>query len=105
MIHKTSTSKLNKINEAMSDDAMLRQLGEESAELTHAVLKLLRTFDNENPTPVDTETAMLNVCEEIADVILCAEVFLADKLDGQIICDKIKADKLERWTGRLNGRK
>lgn len=89
------------INKSTSDAGMIRQLGEEAAELTHAVFKLMRTLDNESPTPITPETAMLNLLEEIADVCVCVRVFLANKPKECEIVEKIKHDKLQRWYDRI----
>lgn len=92
---------ISKINKVTSEDAMIRQIGEEASELTHAVFKLLRTLGCESPTPISPETAMLNLLEEIADVNICVLVFLANKPSERKIIEKIKHDKLNRWYDRL----
>lgn len=93
-----------KINIATSDLALLRQIGEEAAELAQAVFKYLRTRDEESPTPVSSEDALFNILNEMADITLCNSVFLADKPDLEDIVIKIKSEKLSRWESRIERR-
>lgn len=77
------------------------QLAEEATELAHAALKVARTLDDSNPTPVTYDEAMLKLHEEIADVKL---VLMVLDLDRPIFCGKhvmIMSDKLRRWVHRL----
>ena len=56
-----------------------RQLAEECSEYVHAVLKILRVDAGETPMPVDE--AMENCIEELADVILSADIVYAYYLE------------------------
>lgn len=81
-------------------EELLAQLAEESTELAHAALKLRRSIDGTNPTPVTEEQAMENLREEVADVLLILEDLLdIDPLDIEI--DSVRVKKIERWYNRL----
>ena len=89
----------------LSTPAMLGQLGEETAELGKAALKLQRVLMNENPTPVTMEEALDALIEEIADVI-CAMEIVMQKLNisiGEDVEPIIEA-KAERWADRVCGK-
>ena len=83
-------------------NALLEQGAEECAELNQALLKLSRKFRGENPTPVDVMTLLNNVCEEMADVMLCIEVIMDSGIINPHVVDTIHENKLERWKTRLN---
>ena len=59
---------LNYIREKLSDKARLLQLGEECAELSAAIFKLLRKTETDNPTPKSLDEVRENLIEEIEDV-------------------------------------
>lgn len=59
------------ILEKIGRAAMLEQLAEEAAELSHAALKAARIERGENPTPVTLKEAEKNLTEEYTDVITC----------------------------------
>lgn len=77
------------------------QLAEEASELAQAALKVCRTLDDTNPTPVSFEEAMEKVHEEIADVRLALEVLDigGTKYRGEHALIMVK--KLHRWIERL----
>lgn len=77
------------------------QLAEEATELAHAALKVCRTLDDTNPTPVSFEEAMEKVHEEIADVKLALAVLDidGDKYRGEQAL--VMVQKLHRWIERL----
>ena len=81
---------------------LLAQLAEEATELAHAALKLRRTHDNTNPTPVDRDTAVMGVLEEIADVMLLVELLGFNEEQDKI--DDLRVYKLSRWQRRLNAK-
>ena len=83
----------------MNLETKLIQLAEESAELSHACLKLLRVSRGE--TPVDGFEAKMHLLEEIADVALCRKV-ITSRADDQIVKGVMLA-KERRWEDRLNG--
>ncbi len=60
------------IVEVIGTAAMLEQLAEECAELSHAALKTARILRKENPTPATYEDSMKSVQEEFSDVYQCA---------------------------------
>jgi hypothetical protein len=80
------------------------QLAEEATELAHAALKVCRTLDDTNPTPVSFEEAMEKVHEELADVRLAVMVLNLDNYSGNIDHTKIMGNKLLRWVERLESR-
>lgn len=76
---------------------LLCGLAEECGELTQAALKLRRSYDQTNPTPIDTDTAYEKFCEEVADVLL-----YLDQIDfNKDYVNEIKERKLGRWIYRL----
>ena len=81
----------------MPVNELLCGLAEECSELAQAALKLRRSYDQTNPTPVDPDNAFEKLCEEIADVLLYIEQIT---LPRSYIWD-IKKSKLERWKTRL----
>lgn len=90
-----------KVISALYHSDLLDQLAEECCELAQACLKLKRakTFSN-NPTPIDFETAMANVYEEVNDVLLCMDSlsYLPEGWDTS--CNP----KWKRWAERLEKR-
>lgn len=60
------------IIEVIGTAAMLEQLAEECAELSHAALKSARILRKENPTLAAYKDTMKNVEEEFTDVYQCA---------------------------------
>lgn len=81
-------------------ESALEQLAEESAELTHAALKLSRVLRGVNPTPISTSDAVLALHEEVNDVLLCVSVL--ESALGSLRSDNIMSNKLMRWMQRLN---
>lgn len=87
------------ISEIISGDELLRQTAEEAAELAQAALKIIRV--TRGTTPLDGESAVDMLVEEIADVQNCIAV-LAERLPGlQDKANKISAEKMKRWRERL----
>ena len=76
--------------------ALYEQLGEEAAELAHACFKKSRVIRGENPTPVSSEEASINVCEELTDVHVASFVLGLSK-DPRLFFEKIA-----RWAERLS---
>ena len=85
----------------MPFEELLAGLAEECGELTQAALKLRRTFNQVNPTPVSEDAAIDKLYEEIADVLLYIDEL---KLCKEEIT-RIKAYKKERWLKRLESAK
>ena len=91
----------NIIKKSMPVTELLAGLAEECSELAHACLKLRRVFDQTNPTPVDEDTAIENLYEEIADVKLYCSM-----LDVPVRhISEIMESKQKRWEARLSGGK
>lgn len=78
---------------------LLAGLAEEGAELAHAALKLRRVYDKNNPTPKTQETAIEDLYEEVADVMLYVDQLKLNIVD----IDRIKNEKMNRWLRRLEG--
>lgn len=75
--------------------AAYEQLAEEAAELAQAALKSARIERGINPTPVDEDTAYLNLIEEVADLTVCLKVL--NIKPNEKLCN----EKLARWSKRL----
>lgn len=76
---------------------LLASMAEEAAELSQAALKLRRTIDKSNPTPVSTSEASHRLNEEFADVVLCAAVLGLDREE----VERFIREKAARWSTRL----
>jgi len=77
---------------------ILAQLAEECAELGKAALKLRRTIDKTNPTPVSENEAKEQLIEEISDVVCCLREL------GMLANEDIITQKKKRWIARLTSR-
>lgn len=87
------------ISEIITGEELLRQTAEEAAELAQAALKVIRVA--RGTTPLDGETAVDMLIEEIADVQNCIAV-LAERLTAlRDKADKISVEKMKRWKERL----
>ena len=91
---------MNFIKRKVPVEELLTGLAEEAAELAQAALKLRRTFNGVNPTPISEEQAMERLYEEIADVKLY--VSLLD-VNPQYISE-VMQHKLSRWRDRIEER-
>ncbi len=83
---------------------LLAQTAEEAIELAHAALKLRRTLDSSNPTPVATVEAVVQFEEEIADLTLCNSICLGQLgygLENILALRPLEDYKLKRWADRL----
>lgn len=86
----------------LSASALLGQLGEETAELGKAALKLQRVLMNENPTPVTMEEALDALIEEIADVICAMDVVMHKlHINLEVVVEPIIEEKAARWADRV----
>lgn len=92
------------IADSLPEQALLCQLAEESAELAHAALKLIRAIDSCNPTPVSLNDATEKLEEEFVDVHN-AFVALNANLDYRLLPEEkfyaISERKMRRWAERL----
>lgn len=92
---------IEQVRELLPLQKQWTQLAEEAVELAHAALKVARTLDDENPTPVSYNEAIRNVHEEIADVELLLRVLDLKGQGDMALRSIIMRDKLRRWIGRL----
>jgi len=89
------------VRHAVSQEDLLYQLAEESAELSQAALKLARKLKGTNPTPKTLSECKTALIEEVADVELC--MLLCGLLDGvnELRELAIIRAKTDRWAERL----
>lgn len=86
------------VTDFLTQDELLAQLAEETAELSQAALKMRRVLDGRNPTPVGYQQALKDLNEEVADVQLCLDMI--GFLDADTI-KQMRKEKLARWLSRL----
>lgn len=91
------SSEITGINTLLGCCELLAGLAEEATELAQAALKMRRTLDGRNPTPVSTGDASRSLNEEFADVLLCAAVLGFDREE----IARIIREKAARWSTRL----
>lgn len=91
-----------KIIEQYGEEYILRQLAEESAELTQAALKMVRTMREE--TPVRWQDAQDHLLEEIADVEVMIDFLTLNvlNLESRLTIERIYAEKQKRMRERLS---
>lgn len=89
------------IRKTIPTKELLAQLAEEAAELGHAALKVRRTLDNTNPTPVTSEEAFESLHEEIADIKLVLKALGLDTPNTRSRHTCIMQGKVRRWCDRL----
>ena len=87
----------------LSDPELLANLAEEAAELAQAALKMRRVMDGSNPTPVTFQEAHEKLLEEITDVENLVAALLYNTPTAVKARADLRAEKLERWAGRLMG--
>lgn len=97
-------SYLDVIRERLSDPELLANLAEEAAELAQAALKMRRVMDGSNPTPVTFQEAHEKLLEEITDVENLVAALLYNTPTAVKARADLRAEKLERWAGRLLGK-
>ena len=84
----------------LTEREMLEQLAEEAAELGKAALKVIRAKElNNNPTPVDIDTAAANLLEEMKDVYLVFWLLYGWTPIKEL--DIESNPKLKRWAERI----
>ena len=91
---------VNTIKDKVPEDRRLTQLAEECAEGAQAALKLFRAYTGNEPQ-LDKGFSRLKLLEEIADILVCSDVFLTD-LD-RVAVEEYYHSKIKRWEDRLNG--
>ncbi len=89
------------IAEKVGMPAMLEQLAEECAELSHAALKYSRSLRGENPTPKSAGECLADLIEETADVKLLIQMLTDAGLISFTKVELIKNEKYERWCMRI----
>lgn len=94
---KIGGAEITGINTLLGCCELLAGLAEEATELAQAALKMRRTLDKSNPTPMTTGDASRNLNEEFADVLLCAAVLGFDREE----IARIIREKAARWSTRL----
>lgn len=88
---------LDRVNTLLGISELLAGLAEEATELAQAALKLRRTLDKRNPTPVTVAEASDKLNEEFADVLLCAAALGIDEKGVEEYVRK----KSFRWITRI----
>ena len=84
----------------LTERELLEQLAEEAAEMGQAALKLIRAKElNNNPTPVDIDTAAANLLEEMKDVYLVFWLLYGWTPIKEL--DIESNPKLKRWAERI----
>lgn len=81
---------------------ILARLADEAIELAQAALKLRRTLDDVNPTPVTLPEACDNLAAEYAEVSLCIGLLLALEYTKKSL--DISMKNAARWQQRLEDR-
>ena len=76
---------------------LLAGLAEEATELAQAALKLRRSIDGRNQTPITAKEASEKLNEEFADVLICAAALGLD----EISVERFIRAKASRWSERL----
>lgn len=94
---KIGGHELTEIHTLLGCCELLAGMAEEAAELSQAALKLRRTIDKSNPTPVSTSEASHRLNEEFADVVLCAAALGLDREE----VERFIREKAARWSMRL----
>lgn len=88
------------VREKLTDRSIMEQLAEEASELSQASLKCIRACKmSENMTPVDMQTALNNVVEEMGDVFMCYFLFYGKIINPML--DVYSSRKWKRWAERL----
>lgn len=91
-----------KVVEQYGEEYILRQLAEESAELTQAALKMVRVMREE--TPVRWQDAQDHLLEEIADVEVMIDFLTVNvlNLESRLTIERIYAEKQKHMRERLS---
>ena len=84
---------------------LLAMVAEEAGELAHAALKLRRSIDQTNPTPLTSDDCENEFIMELADLLLCLRVAGYDlETDSNTRREALGLGvaKYKRWIRRLN---
>lgn len=85
----------------LNETDILLQLAEEAGELAQAAAKKARIILGNNPTPVTSQQADLDLIGEFADVLVCYSTLFSNCKDEQVMLEAKR--KLDRWVTRLGG--
>jgi NTP pyrophosphatase (non-canonical NTP hydrolase) len=88
---------MTRIRSKIDKAELLAGIAEESGELTQAALKLRRTIDGRNLTPVSRADAEAAYIEELAYELLSAWAYGIDASKVASVMDR----KIKRWDNRL----
>ena len=97
-----AVKKSTEIVDKIGMPALLEQAAEECVELAHACLKLARIKRGENPTPVDGDEVVNDICEEASDVMVCINKLVESGLLSYEAIDSVAMTKEARWKERLD---
>ncbi len=90
-----------KVADRLGKREKLEQVAEESAELCHAALKLIRAKKlSDNPTPTELNEASQNFYEEFRDVLIAMRVLVSPSKYASLL-DVDNSPKFKRWYERL----
>ena len=90
-----------KVNDYITQPALLELCAEECVELAHACLKMARKLRGENPTPYIKPYLQDKLNEESADVLLTIEALRNSGAIDWAEVARIKAEKEYRWEERI----
>ena len=93
----TEKEKQAYIREHIGNTDLLIQIGEECAELSQAIFKLIRKINDSNPTPKTVDEINRDIEEELTDVQLCIDV-----IGGCYLNHSQYGAKLDRWCERIS---
>lgn len=97
ILEHNNSGRMTRIRSRIDKGELLAGIAEESGELTQAALKLRRTIDRRNLTPVSRADAEASYIEELADVLLYAWAYGIDASKVASVIDR----KIKRWDNRL----
>lgn len=83
----------------LSEASLYEQMAEEAAELSQACLKKARILRGENPTPILSNTANMDVLEEFTDVHVVSRIL------GLTVNSGVFLYKMNRWAARIQDAK
>lgn len=93
ILEHNNSGRMTRIRSKIDKGELLAGIAEESGELTQAALKLRRTIDGRNLTPVTRADAEASYIEELADVLVYAWAYGIDASKVASVMDR----KIKRW--------
>lgn len=97
ILEHNNSGRMVRIRSKIDKGELLAGIAEESGELVQAALKLRRTIDGRNLTPVSRADAEESYIEELADVLVYAWAYGIDASKVASVMDR----KIKRWDNRL----